>query len=47
MNKGTLAFALDGHYLGVAFEDEGLKKGPLYPAISLLHDAGCILVSGK
>jgi len=25
MNKGTLAFALDGEYFGVAFEDELLK----------------------
>jgi len=47
MNRGTLAFAIDGQYQGVAFEDEGLKKGPLYPAISLLHNAGCILVTGK
>jgi len=36
MNKGTLAFALDGQYFGVAFDDEGLKRGPLYPAVSLL-----------
>eukprot|EP00347_Sterkiella_histriomuscorum_P011030 403374016 len=47
MNKGTLAFALDGQYFGVAFEDEGLKQGPLYPAVSLLHSAGCILATGK
>lgn len=47
MNEGTLAFALDGEYLGVAFEDEELKKGPIYPAIGLLHIAGCTLVTGK
>ena len=47
MNKGTLSFAIDGQYMGIAFEDEALKKGPLYPAVSLLHNAGCILVSGK
>ena len=47
MNRGSLAFAIDGQYLGTAFESEGLKKGPLYPAISLLHNAGCILVTGK
>jgi hypothetical protein len=47
MNKGTLAFALDGQYFGVAFDDEKLKEGPLYPAVSLLHNAGCVLVSGK
>jgi hypothetical protein len=47
MNKGTLAFAIDGQYFGVAFEDELLKQGPLFPAVSLLHNAGCILVTGK
>ena len=47
MNKGTLSFAIDGEYQGVAFQDEKLKVGPLYPAVSLLHNAGCILVSGK
>ena len=47
MNKGTLSFAIDGQYQGIAFESEGLKRGPLYPAVSLLHNAGCILVSGK
>lgn len=47
MNKGTLSFAIDGQYQGIAFEDEALKNGPLYPAVSLLHNAGCILVSGK
>jgi len=25
MNKGTLSFAIDGQYFGVAFEDERLK----------------------
>ena len=47
MNKGTLSFAIDGQYQGIAFESESLKQGPLYPAVSLLHNAGCILVSGK
>lgn len=47
MNKGTLSFAIDGQFMGVAFEDPRLKQGPLYPAISLLHNAGCILVTGK
>ena len=37
MEKGTLSFALDGEYMGIAFEDEELKKGPIYPAIALLH----------
>jgi hypothetical protein len=47
MNKGTLSFAIDGAYYGVAFEDEKLKSGPIFPAVSLLHNAGCILVTGK
>lgn len=47
MNKGTLSFSLNGEYLGVAFEDEELKKGPIYPAIALLHITGCTLVTGK
>ena len=46
MNNGTIAFALDGEYWGVAFEDPQLKKGPVWPAISLLHVAGCTLISG-
>lgn len=33
--------------LGVAFEDEELKKGPIWPAIALLHNAGCTLVTGS
>ena len=41
MDKGTLSFALDGEYMGVAFEDEELKKGPIYPALAMLHIAGC------
>ena len=44
MTKGQLSFALNGEFLGVAFEDEELKKGPLYAAVSLLHKAGCKLV---
>ena len=46
MNQGTLSFALDGEYMGIAFEDSNLKTGPIFPAISLLHIAGCTLVSG-
>ena len=46
MNNGTLSFALDGEFMGVAFEDPQLKKGPIYAAISLLHIAGCTLISG-
>jgi hypothetical protein len=47
MNKGTLAFSVDGEYLGIAFEDEELKKGPIYPALALLHIAGCTLITDK
>lgn len=46
MNTGTLSFALDGEYMGLAFEDPQLKKGPIWAAISLLHIAGLTLVSG-
>lgn len=27
--------------MGVAFTDPKLKEGPIYPAVSLLHSAGC------
>ena len=47
MNRGLLSFALDGQFFGVAFHSETLKKGPIYPAVALLHIAGCKLVSGK
>lgn len=47
MNKGTLSFALNGEYFGVAFTDPVLKKGPLYPAVALLHTAGCHLDSSQ
>jgi len=47
MNKGTLSFALDGVSMGVAFHAEALKKGPIWPAVALLHCAGCKVVSGK
>jgi hypothetical protein len=43
MNKGTLAFSLNGESMGVAFTDAGLTKGPIYPTVSLLHCAGCII----
>ncbi len=47
MVKGQLSFALNGEYMGVAFKEEALKKGPIYSAVSLLHKAGCKLVCGK
>jgi len=46
MNFGTLSFAKDGEFLGIAFKDEMLKKGPIYPAFSLIHHAGCKIISG-
>ncbi|EGR29925.1 spry domain protein [Ichthyophthirius multifiliis] len=46
MNKGQLSFALNGNFLGIAFTNEVLKKGPIYPAVSLLHQAGCKIKSG-
>jgi E3 ubiquitin-protein ligase NRDP1 len=47
MNRGLLSFSLDGQSFGVAFHSETLKKGPIYPAVALLHIAGCKIVSGK
>lgn len=47
MNKGTLSLSLNGEFMGTAFTDPNLKKGPIYPAVSLLHCAGCKIISGK
>jgi E3 ubiquitin-protein ligase NRDP1 len=47
MNRGTLMISLNEELLGTAFEDEELKKGPIWPAVALLHVAGCSLVTGK
>lgn len=46
MNLGTLSFALDGEFMGVAFEDNLLTKGPIWAAVSLLHIGGLTLISG-
>ena len=46
MDLGTLSFALDGEFMGVAFESQRLKKGPIWAAVSLLHIGGLTLVSG-
>ena len=46
MNKGTLSFALNGEYHGIAFRSEELTQGPIYPAISLIHVSGCEVISG-
>jgi len=47
MDKGTLSFALDGNFMGIAYQAEALRKGPIWPAVALLHNAGCQVVSGK
>ena len=46
MEIGTLSFSLDGEFMGVAFEDKILTKGPIWAAVSLLHIGGCTLISG-
>jgi hypothetical protein len=46
MELGTLSFALDGEFMGVAFEDKILTRGPIWAAVSLLHVGGCTLISG-
>ena len=46
MSEGTLEFAIDGEYFGVAFKDEALRRGPIWAAVSVLHQGGCTLVSG-
>lgn len=47
MNKGILSFALNDEYFGVAYQHDSLKKGPIFPAVSLLHCAGFKLVNNK
>lgn len=37
MTLGTLSFDLNGKNLGVAFEDNKLKCGPIWAAVSLMH----------
>jgi len=46
MNYGTLSFSKDGEYFGVAFKSEQLRKGPIFPAVSLINKAGCELSTG-
>ncbi len=43
MDKGTLSFCLNGEDFGEAYQDSDLKKGPLYPAVALLHCSGCMI----
>mmetsp|Transcript_15569 Transcript_15569/g.13302 ORF Transcript_15569/g.13302 Transcript_15569/m.13302 type:complete len:143 (+) Transcript_15569:600-1028(+) len=47
MNNGTLSFGMNGEFWGIAYKSDTLKKGPAYVAVSLLHHAGCTIVSGK
>lgn len=46
MEKGTLSFAYDGSFLGVAFSSPDLKVGPISPAVALLHKAAFRLKTG-
>ena len=46
MDKGTLSFALNGEFMGLAYQDEKLKTGKYFPAVSLLHCAGCKIRGG-
>jgi E3 ubiquitin-protein ligase NRDP1 len=46
MNKGTLSFSLNGENMGIAYTDEVLKTGTYYPAVALLHCAGCRIRGG-
>jgi hypothetical protein len=45
MRRGILAFSIDGEYMGVAYQLEALKKGPIYPAVAILNTGGCIIES--
>ena len=46
MDKGQLSFSITGVNQGVAFDDKSLRRGPIWPAVSLLHQGGFTLVSG-
>jgi hypothetical protein len=41
MEIGMLAFSENEKYTGVAYIKESLKKGPLFPAVALLHKGRC------
>ena len=47
MKVGTLSYALNGEYFGIAYTDERLKVPPMYPAISFLTKGGCIVDTSK
>ncbi|CAD8203527.1 unnamed protein product [Paramecium octaurelia] len=40
MNRGILAFSYNGNFLGKAITTDCLKKGPIYPCVALLRQAG-------
>jgi len=46
MKTGVLGFSLNGEYMGVAYKDTKLTQGTIYPAVALLHCAGCKIKSG-
>ena len=46
MDNGTLSFLIDGIDYGVAFQHKSLTRGPVWPAVSLLHKGGLTLISG-
>ena len=47
MTKGKLSFSLNGENMGVAYENAALKSGTIYPAVALLHCAGCTITGEK
>ena len=47
MNKGSLSFSLNGKFMGVAYQTNNLKKGPVYPAVALSNQAGFKTVNNK
>jgi hypothetical protein len=47
MIDGTLQFSLNGEIFPVAFNEQSLKEGPIYPAISILRNCIAVLVTGK
>lgn len=46
MTEGILSFSVDKEYCGVAFKSDELKQGPIWPAVSIVHKAGCKIVTG-
>lgn len=42
---GTLSFTYNNKNLGIAFTNNLLRQGPIYPAVGLLHMAAFLLNS--